>query len=70
MTEQHTPAEQPGPPVKHRVRLPGFVSDEEIGLGNVVKKVTSTIGIKTCGGCQRRAEALNRWMSFTGRGSR
>lgn len=49
-----------------RVRLPGFVSDEEIGLGDVIKKATATMGIKTCGGCQRRAEALNRWMSFTG----
>ena len=24
----------------HRVRLPGFVSDEEIGLGDAIKRVT------------------------------
>lgn len=48
------------------VRLPGFISDEAIGLGDVIKKATATMGIKTCGGCQRRAEALNRWISFTG----
>ncbi len=51
----------------HRVRLPGFVSDEEIGLGDVIKRATSYIGIKPCGGCERRAAALNRWVSFTGR---
>lgn len=50
----------------HRVRLPGFLSDdEEIGLGDVVKRATSYIGIKPCGGCEQRAAALNRWMVFT-----
>lgn len=48
-----------------RVRLPGFISDKEIGLGDVIKRVTSRVGIKPCGGCKRRAEALNRWMIFT-----
>jgi hypothetical protein len=50
------------------VRLPGFVSDEDIGLGDAIKKVTYTFGIKPCGGCNRRAAALNRWMVFTSRG--
>lgn len=49
----------------HRVRLPGFISDDEIGLGDVVKRATSYIGIKPCGGCEQRAAALNRWMVFT-----
>ena len=51
----------------YRVRLPGFVTDEDIGLGDVVKRVTSSVGIKPCGGCSRRAAALNRWMVFSGR---
>ena len=51
----------------HRVRLPGFVSDEDIGLGDAIKKVTYTFGIKPCGGCNRRAAALNRWLVFTRR---
>jgi len=51
----------------HRVRLPGFVSDEAIGLGDALKRVTYSLGIKPCGGCERRAAALNRWMVFTGR---
>ena len=53
---------QQSKPVK--VRLPGFVSDKEIGLGDVIKRATSTLGIRPCGGCHRRAETLNRWVVF------
>lgn len=50
----------------YRVRLPGFItSDDEVGLGDVVNRVTYAMGIKPCGGCERRAAALNRWMVFT-----
>ena len=54
-------------PVQHRVRLPGFVNDQEIGLGDVLKRMTSTLGIRPCGGCRRRAAMLNRWVTFDGR---
>ena len=50
---------------KHRVRLPGFLAEQEIGLGAVVEHATYVMGIKPCAGCQRRAAALNRWMRFT-----
>jgi hypothetical protein len=46
------------------VRLPGFIANEEIGLGDVVKRATSYVGIKTCGGCDARAAALNRLFVF------
>jgi hypothetical protein len=46
----------------HRVKLPGFIIEEEIGLGDVIKRATYAIGIKRCGGCEKRATALNRWM--------
>jgi len=49
----------------HRVRLPGFLLDEEIGLGDALKRVTYAMGIKPCGGCEKRAAALNRWMHFS-----
>jgi len=49
----------------YRVRLPGFIRDEEIGLGDVVKRATYAMGIRPCGGCEARASALNRWMVFT-----
>ncbi|MBJ7330680.1 MAG: hypothetical protein JHC95_12345 [Solirubrobacteraceae bacterium] len=50
------------------VRLPVFVSDEPVGLGDVLKRATSSIGIKPCGGCADRAARLNQRVAFTGRG--
>ena len=44
--------------------MPGFVSDQQIGLGDVVRRVTYAVGIRSCAGCERRAAALNRWMAF------
>ncbi|MEV6196916.1 hypothetical protein AB0M19_31460 [Streptomyces sp. NPDC051920] len=52
-----------------RVRLPGFV-DEEIGMGDVVKKVTYRAGLSPCRGCEQRAETMNRWLVFSGRPAR
>jgi len=49
---------------RYHMRLPGFVIDSEIGLGDVVKRMTSTVGIRPCGGCQRRAATLNSWFTF------
>jgi hypothetical protein len=54
-----------GDQAPHRVHLPGFITDEEIGLGDAIKRATSYVGIRPCGGCGRRAAALNRWMVFT-----
>lgn len=51
----------------YRVRLPGFVAENDIGLGDVIKRATSAFGIRPCGGCERRAETLNRWLVFSGR---
>jgi hypothetical protein len=49
----------------YRLRLPGFIRDEDIGLGDAVKKATYAMGVRPCGGCERRAAAMNRWMVFT-----
>ena len=35
----------------HRVHLPGFLNDEEIGLGDIIENQTYAIGIQPCGGC-------------------
>lgn len=51
----------------YRVRLPGFISDKDVGLGDVIKRATRAVGIRPCGGCARRATALNRRLVFTGR---
>jgi hypothetical protein len=54
----------------HRLHLPGFVTEGEIGLGDVVGKAAAYAGFKPCGGCERRAAALNGWFVFSGRRSR
>jgi hypothetical protein len=48
------------------VRLPVFVGDEPVGLGDVIKRATSAVGIKPCAGCAERAEQLNRRVALTG----
>jgi hypothetical protein len=55
------PAERPA----HRVRLPGFLIEEEIGLGDAIKRVTYAMGIKPCSGCEKRALTLNHWLHFS-----
>ena len=49
----------------HRVRLPGFLIEEEVGLGDMLTRLTYAMGIKPCSGCEKRAAALNRWMHFS-----
>jgi hypothetical protein len=49
----------------YRVRLPGFLVEEEIGLGDVIKRVTYALGAQPCSGCEQRAAALNRWVRFS-----
>ena len=56
-----------GDHLPHRVRLPGFISDNDIGLGDAIKRTTSYLGFQSCDGCGRRTDALNRWMVFTNR---
>ena len=55
---------------RYQVRLPGFVADTPVGLGDVIKRATSTVGVRPCGGCERRSGALNRLVTFTGRSER
>jgi hypothetical protein len=65
--KKKTPAYNKRERKPYRVRLPGFVGDQDIGLGDVIKRATYAIGVKPCGGCQRRATALNRLMVFSGK---
>ena len=66
MTERTSePAE--ASPSRYRVRLPGFVRDQDVGLGDAVSRVTASFGVRPCGRCRRRAARLNRWVRFEGR---
>jgi len=49
------------------VRLPGFVADEPVGLGDVIKRTALLAGIRPCAGCTERARRLNSWLVFRGR---
>jgi hypothetical protein len=49
----------------HRIRLPGFLIEEEVGLGDAIKQITYAMGIKPCGGCEERAATLSRWIRFS-----
>ncbi len=62
--------EDNGTATPHRVRLPGFVTDDEIGLGDAIRRTTTYLGIQPCGGCEGRVAALNRWLVFSRRSSR
>ncbi len=48
-----------------QMRLPGFVKEEQIGLGDVIRRATYAAGFKPCAGCEARARELNRWMMFS-----
>lgn len=49
----------------YRMRIPGFVSAKDIGLGDAIKHVTYGLGIRPCNDCERRAAVLNHWFMFT-----
>jgi hypothetical protein len=51
---------------KYRISVPGLVS-RQIGLGDVIGRTASLAGLTPCGGCQRRAQALNSWLAFSPR---
>jgi len=48
---------------RHRISVPRFLS-EEVGLGDVISRITSAVGVTPCDGCRRRAQTLNSWVSF------
>jgi hypothetical protein len=71
MNEEETGSEstKKSKPQPYRVSLPGFITDEDVGLGDIIKRATSAVGIPPCGGCAHRAAQLNNWFVFSGRRS-
>ncbi len=49
------------------IRLPGLITEDEVGLGTLLKRVTSAAGIAPCDDCETRAAALDRLIVFTRR---
>ena len=48
--------------VRHEVRLPRFLVNEPVGLGQVVKRITTAAGVEPCTPCEQRAARLDRWL--------
>ena len=42
-------------------RIVNVISNERIGLGDLIAKSTSVVGIKSCNGCTQRQQRLNKW---------
>jgi len=40
--------------------------EQDVGLGDLMKRVAAGIGARPCQGCDRRAERLNRLVMFRG----
>jgi hypothetical protein len=59
-----TPKEGRSHPNPRRVRLPGFTAENDIGLGEVVKRAAAIAGAKPCSSCEKRAQVLNSWVVF------
>jgi hypothetical protein len=57
------PVSPPAHPKQLRIPVP-FIQGKPIGLGDVIKRATTAVGIKPCGGCRRRAAALNQRVVF------
>jgi hypothetical protein len=41
------------------IRVPRFITNEEVGLGDAMRRITSAAGVKPCGPCLKRGAALN-----------
>jgi hypothetical protein len=54
-------------PQPRSIRVPGYLVDQEIGLGSAIKRATARAGIRACGGCQRRAARLDQRVVLHGR---
>jgi hypothetical protein len=53
---------------KSVVKVPvPFAMTEDVGLGDAIKRLTSTVGISPCEGCARRAAYLDQRVVFTSR---
>ena len=50
---------------KLSIRVPAFVTDESLGLGDAVSRIARAASMSPCGGCDSRRNWLNRWIVFS-----
>jgi hypothetical protein len=51
-------------PALHTIVLPTFLLDREVGLGQLLKRVTTSVGVRPCPLCEQRAARLDHWLRF------
>lgn len=55
------------PPAPRILSLPGLRPRADVGVGTLLARATSALGVPACAGCQRRAAALDRRWVVRGR---
>ena len=48
----------------HTIVLPTFLLGREVGLGQLLKRVTTSVGVRPCAQCEQRAARLDHWLRF------
>lgn len=55
-----TDPEQPAP--EHVIQVPFLGPEQSVGLGDLVAKVTTSVGITPCEPCEKRRARMNAWV--------
>jgi hypothetical protein len=48
----------------YTIRVPTFVFGHEMGLGDILKRISTSLGVGPCARCDERAACLNSWLRF------
>lgn len=51
-------------PAPRRLRLPPIVRPEDEGMGDVISRLSRSVGLVPCDSCRERQQRLNAWMPF------
>jgi hypothetical protein len=51
-------------PAMHTIRVPTFLLSHGVGLGEMLKRISTSLGAPPCARCDERAARLNRWLRF------
>lgn len=51
-------------PAPRRRRLPPIIRPEDEGIGDVISRLSRSVGIAPCQSCLERQQRLNAWMPF------
>lgn len=67
VSEERSSEPQPEKSARYTVRIPGFTANTtDVGLGDVIKRATALMGVRSCTPCLGRAAKLNEWITFSG----